>query len=115
MKTEAAAANSLFSDIARLITESKASVAQTVNTALTMLYWKIGKRINEEVLQHKRADYGTQVIFNLSEKLTNNYGKGWSEKQLRHCLRSAETFSEELIFHASRRQLSWTHLPTVMY
>ena len=52
----------LFADISRLITESKASVAQTVNTALTMLYWRIGKRINEEVLQHKRADYGMQVI-----------------------------------------------------
>jgi len=52
----------LFADIAHLITESKASVAQTVNTTLTLLYWKIGKRINEEVLQHKRADYGMQVM-----------------------------------------------------
>src|SRR5215203_3012696 len=105
----------LFADIAHLITESKASVAQTVNTALTILYWEIGKRINQDVLQHKRADYGQQVMVSLSEKLTHNYGKGWSEKQLRHCLRSAETFSEEQIVYASRRQLSWTHLRTVMY
>ncbi len=114
-ETEISPAPTLFADIAHLITESKASVAQTVNSALTMLYWKIGRRINQDVLQHKRADYGTQVIVNLSQKLTTNYVKGWSEKQLRHCLRSAETFSEEQIVYASRRQLSWTHLRTVMY
>jgi predicted nuclease of restriction endonuclease-like (RecB) superfamily len=114
-ESEVGVVQNLFADIARLITESKASVAQTVNTALTILYWKIGKRINQEVLQHKRADYGMQVIVSLAEKLTQNYGKGWSEKQLRHCLRSAETFSEDQILYASRRQLSWTHLRTVMY
>ncbi len=101
-QTEISPGPTLFADIARLITESKASVAQTVNSALTMLYWKIGSRINQDVLQHKRADYGTQVILNLSQKLTTNYGKGWSEKQLRHCLRSAETFPEEQILYASR-------------
>ena len=37
----------LFTDITRLIAESKSFVAQTVNGALTMLYWRIGKRINE--------------------------------------------------------------------
>lgn len=114
-ETDVPADHTLFADITHMITESKALVAQTVNSALTMLYWKIGKRINDEVLQNKRADYGTQVILNLSQKLTTNYGKGWSEKQLRHCLRSAETFSEEQILYASRRQLSWTHLRTVMY
>lgn len=114
-ETEAPTDFALFADVSKMITESKALVAKTVNSALTMLYWKIGKRINEEVLQNKRADYGAQVILSLSNKLTASYGKGWSEKQLRHCLRSAETFSEEQILYASRRQLSWTHLRTLMY
>jgi predicted nuclease of restriction endonuclease-like (RecB) superfamily len=47
--------------------------------------------------------------------LTEKYGKGWDEKTLRHCLRSAETFPENLIISATQRQLGWTHLKTIMY
>ncbi len=43
------------------------------------------------------------------------YGNGWGEKKLRHCLRAAYTFSEEEIVSATQRQLTWTHLKTLMY
>ena len=79
------------------------------------MYWKIGKRINLEVLQNKRAEYGKQIVVSLTRQLTEKYGKGWDEKTLRHCLRSAETFSENLIISATQRQLGWTHLKTIMY
>lgn len=105
----------LLKDIAGLIEQSKQHVAQVVNTTLTLLYWKIGKRINDEVLQNKRAEYGKQIVASLSRQLVEQYGKGWDVKMLRHCLRSAETFSEELIVSAVRRQLGWTHLRTIMY
>ncbi len=52
---------------------------------------------------------------NLSVLLSENIGKGWSLKQLMHCLRSAESFSKEQIVSAVRRQLSWTHLKTIAY
>jgi len=51
----------------------------------------------------------------LSEGLTASHGRGWSTKQLRHCLRTAETFPEEQIVSAVRRLLSWTHIKTIMY
>jgi predicted nuclease of restriction endonuclease-like (RecB) superfamily len=105
----------LFTDVALLIEESKKYVAHTVNTTLSILYWKIGKRINLEVLQNKRAEYGKQIVISLTRQLTEKYGKGWDEKTLRHCLRSAETFSENLIISATQRQLGWTHLKTIMY
>jgi predicted nuclease of restriction endonuclease-like (RecB) superfamily len=105
----------LIKDVAGLIEESKLHVAQTVNTTLTLLYWKIGKRINDEILQHKRAGYGKQIVATLSRQLVEKHGKGWDDKTLRHCLRSAETFSEELIVSAVRRQLGWTHLKTIIY
>ena len=70
----------------------------------------IGKRIKEDVLYNRRADYGKQVIKNLSLRLTERYGKGWSEKTLRHCLRAAETFSEADIVSAVQRQFNWTQL-----
>ena len=79
-----------------------------------MTNWYVGKRIKEDVLFNQRAEYGKQVLRNLSTKLTGRYGRRWSEKHLRHCLRSADTFSEEKIVYATRTQLSWTHLRTLM-
>ncbi len=97
----------LFSDIASLIEQSKSFVATTVNTTLVLLYWKIGTRINADVLKNKRAEYGKQIVVSLTRQLTEKYGTGWDEKTLRHCLRTAETFSEELILSAVQRQLGW--------
>lgn len=105
----------LFTDVAMLIEESKQYVAQTVNTTLTLLYWKIGTRINVEILQNKRAEYGKQIVATVSQELVEKFGKGWDEKTIRHCLRSAETFSEEVILSAVRRGLGWTHFKTIMY
>ncbi|TAG30272.1 MAG: DUF1016 family protein [Sphingobacteriia bacterium] len=73
----------------------------------------MGKRINAEVLQNKRAQYGKQIISSVSQQLVETYGKGWEEKTIRHCLRSAETFSEDLIVSAVQRQLGWTQIKTM--
>ncbi|MEK7484669.1 MAG: DUF1016 N-terminal domain-containing protein, partial [Planctomycetota bacterium] len=100
----------LFHEIQNLIHESRTRVALTVNAELSLLYWHIGNRINSEILQDKRAEYGQKIIANLSEKLTAEFGKGWSVKHLRHCLRSAETFPDEKIFSTIGNALTWTHL-----
>lgn len=105
----------LFQSIAFLIQESKHRVAVAVNSELSFLYWNIGKTIRKEVLKERRAEYGKQVIQELSSKLTESFGNGWGEKHLNHCLRSAETFSEKEILYAVSRQLSWTHIRTLMY
>ena len=105
----------LFTEVAKLIEESKSFVATTVNSTITILYWEIGKRINQEVLNNKRAEYGKQIVVSLMLQLTEQYGKGWSEKHLRHCLRSAETFTKEQILSAVQRELSWTHVKAIMY
>ena len=52
-----------------------------------------------------REEYEKQVIKNLSLRLIGRYGSGWSEKKLRHCIRSAETFSEQDIVSSTQRQL----------
>lgn len=97
---------SLNSQIKQWIDESKQQIAVSVNSTMTLLYWRIGKRIKEEILQDKRAEYGKQVIANLSKDLTLLYGKGWSVKQLHHCLRSAEVFTDEKIVYTLCRQLN---------
>ncbi len=100
----------LLEDLRRLIEETRQGMAVTVNAALTLLYWRVGKRINEEILKGERAEYGQRILQALSTKLTAEYGRGWGEKYLRHCLRFAETFPDEQIVSALRRQLIWTHL-----
>ncbi len=107
--------NNLFGQLCSLIEKSRRKIAVSVNSELAFLYFSAGKAINENILNFERADYGKQVIKNVSNLLTSKYGRGWSDKQLRHCLRVAETFSEEEIVYAVRRQLSWTHIRTLSY
>ena len=114
--------NSLSKDEKELITAVKAIISGTknkvavyVNAELALLYWTIGNYVNTYILQGSRATYSKKIIQNLAVSLTEEFGKGWSERQLRHCLRIAETFPKATIVSAVRRQLSWTHLKTVAY
>ena len=105
----------LVKEISLYIEESKQQLAITVNATLSLLYWQIGKRINEEILQNQRAEYGKEIVSSLAQALSIEFGKGWSEKLLRHCLRTAETFKNKEIFYALSRELSWTHIRSVIY
>ena len=107
-------ANPLFGEIRELISESRQQVAVAVNSAITTLYWNIGKRISQEVLREQRAGYGEQIMVELSAQLTHEYGKGWSKRQLHHCVRFAEVLPDEKIVHALRTQLSWTHIRSLI-
>lgn len=59
----------LVAEIKFLVEQSRHEVAATVNSAITLLYWQIGKRINEEILLYSRADYGKQIVQSLSTQL----------------------------------------------
>jgi predicted nuclease of restriction endonuclease-like (RecB) superfamily len=107
--------DNFYKDIKDLIEKSRNDVAVAINSEITMLYWFIGKKIKTEVLAGERSDYGEQTILFLSKRLTEEYGRGWSDKQLRHCVRFFEIFPDEQIVSALRRQLSWTHIKTLVY
>ena len=104
----------LVKEISLYIEESKQQLAITVNATLSLLYWQIGKRINEEILQNQRAEYGKEIVFALSEQLTLDYGTGWSKRQLHHCIRFAEVFPDFEIVHTLCSQLSWSHLRLII-
>ena len=107
--------DTLLTDVSRLIKTAKHRLAITVNTELTMLYWSVGKRINEDVLEGKRADYGKGVLSKLSDALTLQYGKGWSEPQLRKCARFALIFPDERILYSLNTELTWTHITQLLF
>lgn len=108
-ESEALIATELVTEIRDLIAESRNNVSLLVNSALTLLYWKIGKRINTEILQGERADYGKQIVVSLSRQLESEHGNSFSEKNLRRMVQFYEFFPEEQIVVSLIRQLSWTH------
>lgn len=99
----------LLADLRDMIEISRQTVATAVNAALTSLYWRIGKRIHQEILQERRAEYGQSIITTLAEKLTRDYGNGFTEKSLRRMIQFADVFPDEQIVVSLIRQLSWTH------
>ncbi|HSA34597.1 MAG TPA: PDDEXK nuclease domain-containing protein [bacterium] len=106
---------SVLTDIRQLIEQARQRAAVAVNAELTLLYWHIGQRLLTETLGGERAEYGKQIVASLARQLSAEYGKGWSEKQLWHCLRVAEIFPAEEILSTLRRELSWSHIKTIMY
>lgn len=103
----------LFSDVCGIIDNARKRVAVYVNSEICMTKWYVGKRIKEDVLYNQRAEYGKQVVKNLAVKLTEKYGHGWGYESLKHCLRCAETFTEDEIGYAVRIQFTWTHIRTL--
>ena len=105
----------LFLSIKQLIEQGKQQIAISVNTTMSMLYWQIGKMINDDVLQNQRAEYGKQIVSTLSRHLTQEYGNGWGEKHLRQCMQFAQAFPDEQIVYTLCRELNWSHLRLVMF
>jgi predicted nuclease of restriction endonuclease-like (RecB) superfamily len=104
----------LLSDIRSLIEQARQQVARTVNSAMVALYWRIGKRIREDVLHEQRAEYGEQIVQTVSGQLTLEYGQGYTEKGLRRMIQFAETFPDGQIVATLSRQLSWSHFVEII-
>jgi predicted nuclease of restriction endonuclease-like (RecB) superfamily len=97
----------LYSEIKLLIEQAQISVVRSVNWAMVMTHWEIGKRIFEEEQNGKeRAEYGKFLIKNLSKKLTEAFNKGFDERELRKMRQFYISFP---IRDAVRPELSWTH------
>jgi predicted nuclease of restriction endonuclease-like (RecB) superfamily len=101
-------------EIQLLIEQSKQQIALSVNTTMSQMYWQIGRKINQEVLQNERGAYGKQIVVLLSRQLTTEYGTSFSEKNLRRMMQFATCFPDEKIVASMIRQLSWTHILAII-
>jgi predicted nuclease of restriction endonuclease-like (RecB) superfamily len=107
--TDLSLSKDLFSEITLLIEQSKARVQIYANSTLTMLYWYIGKRINDDILKNKRAEYGKQIVASLASQLTEQYGRSYEVRNIRRMMQFAELFPEIEIVSPLVTQLTWTH------
>ncbi len=101
--------SNLVPDVIKLINEGKRQAASAINISLSATYWNVGKRINDEILLNKRADYGKEVIKALSKQLIAEFGSNFSEKNIRRMMQFHETFPDLEIVATLWRQLSWSH------
>lgn len=84
----------LLQDLKTLIDQGRHQAVAAVNSALTVTYWHVGKRINEEILHGERAEYGQQVVQSLSVDLVAPYGKSFEVRNLRRMMQFAEVFPD---------------------
>ena len=99
----------LFDELSALIEQGKQKIAIAANSTLTLLFWHLGNRINEEVLHNERAKYGKRIIEIISVELENKYGRNFNEKNIRRMVRFSQEFSDFNILPTLSAKLSWSH------
>lgn len=99
----------LLTDIRSVIERARQQAITAVNAGQTCMYWRIGQRIHTELLGGERAAYGAQIVATLSRQLVQEYGRGFTEKNLRRMVQFAQAFPDEQIVATLWRQLSWSH------
>ena len=98
--------NHIFDNIKELVISSRNKVYSVVNTEMLNLYWNIGKAIMDIQQGDERANYGDYVLEKLSEKLTAEFGKGFSKRNLERMRKFYIYFP---IATTLSSQLSWSH------
>ena len=101
--------NNIYQEIKELLYSAKNRVYQTINTTMTQTYFQIGKRIvEEEQGGETRAEYGSALLKNLSSELIKEFGKGYSEQNLKN-MRQFYLIYQKRQTVSSEFKLSWSH------
>lgn len=101
--------NGLYQDIKELLQSARNRVYQTINITMTQTYYEIGKRIVEEEQDGEtRAEYGKALLKNLSNELIKEFGKGYSEQNLKNMRQFFLTYQKRQTL-SSEFKLSWSH------
>ncbi|MDY2980339.1 MAG: PDDEXK nuclease domain-containing protein [Fusobacterium sp.] len=104
----------IYDEISNLLKEARKNIVSNINTTMTKTYFLIGKRIVEEEQNgNERATYGKNLIKNLSKKLTNEFGKGFSERNIEQMRKFYKTYSIPQTLSAEFK-LSWSHYLILM-
>lgn len=104
----------LLAEVRGLILAAREQVARAVDSGLVTLYWHIGRRVHQDILQEKRAEYGAKIVSALGTQLSREFGRGFNARNIFRMVRFAEVFPDERIVSALRTQLGWTHFRVII-
>lgn len=97
----------LFAEIREVLVTARRTAYKAVNFAMVTAYWNVGRLIVEDEQQgNTRAEYGKAILADLSKRLTNEFGKGFDERELRRIRQFYLVFPK---WDALRPELTWTH------
>ena len=106
----------LYTDVCSIIEQGRKEAYASVNHKMIETYWNIGRRIVEEEQNGEaRAEYGVQIIAQLSELLTHQYGKEFSKRNLAYFRQFYLTISDIRILQSRLQNLTWTHMTIVVW
>lgn len=111
---ELTASTNLATDVRALIDDARNRTARAVNSAIVLLNWSIGDRIQREILRDQRAEYGKQIVATLSQELTAQYGRGFARRNLFRMIQFATQFPDQAIVSALSTQLGWSHFVEII-
>lgn len=107
--------NNYINEIKKILKNARQKAYTAVNSAMVEAYWKIGKRIVEEEQNGKeRAEYGKEILQNLSKELTEEFGKGYSYRTLREIRQFYLMFSDFEKWRTVSAKLTWSHFQKVL-
>ena len=107
--------NNYISEIKKILKNARQKAYTAVNSAMVEAYWEIGRRIVEEEQRGKeRAEYGKEIVKNLSKELTEEFGKGYSYRTLREIRQFYLMFSDFEKWRTVSAKLTWSHFQKVL-
>jgi hypothetical protein len=104
----------LIAAVSGYIEEARRALARQANSTTVFLFWRIGQRINNDILNHQRAKYGKKIVTTLATQLIASYGRSFEARNLRRMMQFAEQFPDYEIVSALTTQLSWSHVAEVL-
>ena len=107
--------SNLINDLRQIIESARSRVAASAKYEVTMMYWNIGNRINRDVLNYERAEYGKQIVAQVARQLQEEYGtKGFDEKSIRRMMQFAKLMPDQQIVAQLATKLFWSHFIEVL-
>ena len=107
--------NNYINEVKEILKNARQKAYTAVNSAMVEAYWKIGRRIvEEEQSGRERAEYGKEIIKNLSKELTEEFGKGFGERNIRNIRQFYVLFSDYEKWKSLISKLTWTHIQKVL-
>ena len=107
--------NNYINEIKTILKNARQKAYTAVNSAMVEAYWEIGRRIVEEEQNGKeRAEYGKEILQNLSKVLTEEFGKGYSYRTLREIRQFYLMFSDFEKWRTVSAKLTWSHFQKVL-